>query len=76
MLAYKLSKEFDLTRRQEQILRMVFEGNSNQEIAEKMHISANTVKTHLRHIYEKLHVSNRQEILQKIADETKQENDR
>ena len=67
MLTFKLAKEFELTRRQEDILRLIIEGNSNNEIAEKLHISANTVKTHLRHIYEKLNVRNRREILQKMA---------
>jgi len=67
VLTFKLAKEFDLTRRQEDILRLIIEGNSNNEIAAKLHISANTVKTHLRHIYEKLNVHNRREIIQKIA---------
>ncbi len=67
ILTFQLAKEFDLTRRQEDILRLIIEGNSNNDIAEKLHISANTVKTHLRHIYEKLNVRNRREILQKMA---------
>lgn len=48
-----------LTRRELQILKAAAEGHSNSAIAEKLHISIATVKTHLQHIYEKLSVSDR-----------------
>ena len=41
---------------------MAVKGKSNQEIADYMHISINTVKFHLSNIYQKVQVSNRKEL--------------
>lgn len=51
----------DLTEREQEILVLVVEGLSNNQIAERVHLSENTVKKHLRSILEKLHLSNRVE---------------
>ena len=48
-----------LTPREKDVLLFLAGGNSNQQIAAELNISANTVKTHLRSIYSKLDVSNR-----------------
>ncbi len=48
-----------LTDRELDVLRELAEGNSNRQIAEKLYVSVGTVKTHARHIYEKLSVNNR-----------------
>ncbi len=45
--------------RELQVLELVGEGKSNKEIATALSISDETVKTHLRHLYEKLGVSDR-----------------
>jgi ATP/maltotriose-dependent transcriptional regulator MalT len=50
-----------LTRREREVLRLVADGMSNKEVANKLFISDVTVKLHLRHIYEKLGVRNRTE---------------
>jgi len=39
----------------------------DQEIAAKLFISTNTVRTHVRNIYEKLHVSSKIEALNKVS---------
>jgi DNA-binding NarL/FixJ family response regulator len=52
-----------LTARELEIMRMLASGLRNKEIAEKLAISIGTVKIHLHHIYEKLHVSSRLELL-------------
>lgn len=51
----------DLTRREREVLRMVAEGCTNKEIAQKLFISENTVKNHLRSIMDKLRCKNRAE---------------
>jgi DNA-binding NarL/FixJ family response regulator len=48
-----------LTKRELEILRLVAEGLSNEEIAKRIFISDKTVKTHLTNIFDKLQVNNR-----------------
>jgi DNA-binding NarL/FixJ family response regulator len=50
-----------LTNREAEILALLSEGLSNKEIADHLGISYDTVRAHLRHIYEKLHVRGRTE---------------
>jgi len=50
-----------LSDREMQILALLAEGLSNKEIGSQLHISSTTVRTHLMHIYEKLHVRCRTE---------------
>ncbi len=49
----------DLTRRELEILRLVAEGLTNDEIGRRIFISEKTVKTHLTNIFDKLKVNNR-----------------
>jgi DNA-binding NarL/FixJ family response regulator len=48
-----------LTEREREVLRLVVEGKSNQEIAQSLVLSESTVKNHLRNILGKLHLRNR-----------------
>ncbi len=48
-----------LTKREIDVLRAVADGNRNRDIAEKLFISEETVKVHIKHIMEKLHASDR-----------------
>lgn len=48
-----------LTLREQEIVALVTEGQSNKEIARKLNLSDGTVKIHLHNIYQKLGVSNR-----------------
>jgi len=50
-----------LTNRESEILALLSEGLSNKEIADRVDIRYDTVRAHLRHIYEKLHVRGRTE---------------
>jgi len=51
--------DFRLTRRQEEILHLLYEGHNNKEIAEKLYIADCTVKMHLSRIFKVLGVKNR-----------------
>jgi LuxR family maltose regulon positive regulatory protein len=53
-----------LTPQEERILILFSSGNTKQEIAEKLFISINTVKTHLKRVYQKLAISSRAEARQ------------
>lgn len=57
-LAEHLSDEA-LTDREIQVLKHVAEGNRNREIAEKLFISEETVKVHIKHVMEKLGAADR-----------------
>lgn len=48
-----------LTEREMDVLKLIAEGCSNPEIAEKLFLSVGTVKTHVKHIYGKLNVDDR-----------------
>ena len=50
-----------LSEREQEILAFLAEGFANKEIASRLNISNATVRTHLMHIYEKLHVRCRTE---------------
>lgn len=51
-----------LTVREESVLMAVAQGLTNQEIAETLHMSLSTVKTHLANVMQKLHARNRVEL--------------
>ena len=52
----------DLTEREMDVLRLVAQGASNQQIAEQLSVSVNTIKTHMRSILGKLQLDNRTQI--------------
>lgn len=52
-----------LTVRELDVLRSVYKGMNNPEIADKLYISINTVKKHLKNIYEKTGTSSRMELV-------------
>ena len=58
-----------LTEREVEVLRGIVDGFTNSEIAERMFISPSTIKTHVKHIYEKLHVSSRAEVTRRALRE-------
>jgi DNA-binding NarL/FixJ family response regulator len=51
-----------LSQRESEILILIGEGCSNQEIAERLHITVNTVKTHLNKIMKKMNVKSRYQL--------------
>jgi LuxR family maltose regulon positive regulatory protein len=54
-----VTSSFLMSERELEVLQLLAEGLSNQEIADTLIISLNTVKTHTRHIYDKLDVNER-----------------
>ena len=53
--------DVDLSARELEVLTLMGEGLRNREIAERLIISEATVKTHVRHVLEKLRMRNRAE---------------
>lgn len=56
-------KRIGISTRELDVLQAIGLGLSNQEVAEKLHISEPTVKTHLSNIYSKLHCNRRTQAL-------------
>jgi len=60
-----------LTEREREVLETLAEGLTNQQIADKLFISTNTVKRHLKSVFEKLGVSNRASAAALVTRETR-----
>lgn len=60
---------YNLTKREKEILANLSKGNSYKLIAADLSISIDTVRTHIKHIYEKLEVHNQAEAVSKAINE-------
>lgn len=59
----ELSSKHNLSDREADVLHLIFIGYTNQRIGEELFISVNTVKYHIRNIYEKLNIKNKNEAI-------------
>ena len=57
-------RELGITRREREILELIADGLSNREIAEKLFVSENTVKTHSSRLFDKLSAKRRTQAVQ------------
>lgn len=62
-------KDYHLTPRETTILRSLSQGNSYKMIAAEFNISIETVRTHIKRVYEKLHVNSQIEAVSKAINE-------
>lgn len=60
----KLPLEMELSPREVEVLKLIAAGHSNQEIADKLYLSLNTIKSHTNNIYSKLGVSRRTQAIE------------
>ncbi len=58
-------EQLGITRRELEILQLIAAGLSNREIAERLYVSENTVKTHSGHVFEKLNAKRRTQAVQR-----------
>lgn len=56
-------EKYNLTRKEQEILNLLLDNRSNQEIADFLECSVNTVKFHLKNIFKKLEVDNRKDAI-------------
>lgn len=61
-----------ISAREKSVLLLLFKGKTSYEIATELFISNNTVKTHIKHIYKKLHVSTRVQLFSLLSQQKKQ----
>ena len=62
------ANQLNLSVRELEVLHLLADGYSNQEIADKLFVSLNTIKTHISKLYQKLNVSRRTQAVQKARD--------
>ena len=60
--------ELGISKREYDVLLLLGKGLSNQEIADQLYVSMNTVKTHTSRIFEKLDVKNRTQAILKAQE--------
>jgi DNA-binding CsgD family transcriptional regulator len=58
-----------LTGAEAQIARLVADGSTNRDIADRLFLSPHTVNSHLRHIFAKLTISSRAELARIVAEQ-------
>ncbi|HTX18295.1 MAG TPA: response regulator transcription factor [Bacteroidota bacterium] len=62
---------YDLSPREKEVLNLAIEGLNNSEIAGRLFISRYTVQTHMKNIFQKLDIHNRQKLFAKVHKERK-----
>ena len=65
-LCCEVTQRYGLTQRESDVLQLLARGRSVPFIADVLQISQSTAKGHVRHIYEKMEVANKQELLSRI----------
>jgi DNA-binding NarL/FixJ family response regulator len=64
----KAQKKFNLSSRELDVLNLMSEGLTNKEIANRLYVSHNTIKSHTSNIYSKLDVERRTQAIQKAIE--------
>ncbi|MCC6093872.1 MAG: helix-turn-helix transcriptional regulator [Eubacterium sp.] len=65
--AEHLMEQAGLTRRESEIVRLVMQAISNDQICRQLHITANTLQKHMQNIYRKFHISSRLELFRTLG---------
>lgn len=63
-----LAQNFGLSSREIEVLQLISEGYSNQEIADRLYVSLSTVKTHVSNVFSKLDVQRRTQAVRKVQE--------
>lgn len=61
-----IAEQYKFTRRELDVIELLFDGASNKQIATELHLSIATIKTHLNHIFVKASTKSRTELIAKI----------
>ncbi|TDQ11547.1 response regulator [Pedobacter metabolipauper] len=64
----EINAEAELSSREVEIIALIRQGMSNKEVADKLFISLDTIKYHIKNIYRKLQISNRSELILRYQD--------
>lgn len=61
-----IAKKYALSEREGEVLDLLARGNTRMSIAEKLVISENTVRVHVKNIYSKLHIHSKQQLIDMV----------
>lgn len=61
--------DYSLTQREKEVLADIVDGLTYKELADRHHIAGSTAKKHILHIYQKLNVNSRAEVVRKAIEE-------
>jgi len=61
--ALQKNRTAHLSEKEKEVVNVISQGYTNKEAAKKLHISEPTVKTHLNHIFRKLEIRNRAQLV-------------
>lgn len=64
-----IAEKFDLSDREKEVLAQINQGSSIATMVQTLDISQNTIKTHIKHLYKKLGVHSRQEVIDLLQEE-------
>ncbi|WP_303202972.1 helix-turn-helix transcriptional regulator [Raoultibacter timonensis] len=67
MKCRELAKQYDLTTREEEILLLLCLGKKPAAIEEELYVAKSTVKTHIKHIYQKMGLHSREELFELVG---------
>ena len=56
-------ERYELSDREMEVVRLITQGRSKREVGERLFVSENTVKAHVKHIYTKMGIHNKKELL-------------
>ncbi len=63
----KIKKDFNLTKRELEVLKLIHQGILNDEISKKLFICEYTVKDHIKHIMRKMNAHTRSAIISRVS---------
>ena len=66
-----MKEKYQLSSREIDVLFLVYKGFTNNKIASDLKISLNTVKYHIRNIYEKLNIKSKNEAIDMLSEKQK-----
>ena len=69
--SFQVKKINSLTRKENEVLQLLSKGKSYLAIAEDLGLKLNTIKYHIRNIYEKLHVTSKDELINIMSNKNK-----
>jgi DNA-binding CsgD family transcriptional regulator len=59
----RIAEDYPISKREREVMQLIFEGKSNQEIQEQLFISHHTVKNHIYNLYRKMGVKSRSQLM-------------